>query len=163
MSAGTASACGSSGSTARSATALDFDAIEAERRAADEAEERRVIHVAMTRAEERLILSGAARLGDNWPQPGPGRRADQLDRAGARARASPRSIPASRSATTALVRTVLNSPASDVLRLEAPVPVAPGEQLALALQRRGARVRAPAPAPGAGSSPPRRRPRRPRR
>ena len=75
-----------SGSTARAATALDFDAIEAERRAADEAEERRVMHVAMTRAEERLILSGAARLGDNWPQPGPGRRADQLDRAGARPR-----------------------------------------------------------------------------
>jgi ATP-dependent helicase/nuclease subunit A len=54
------------------ATALDFDAIEAERRAADEAEERRVMHVAMTRAEERLILSGAVRLGDSWPQPGPG-------------------------------------------------------------------------------------------
>ena len=30
------------------------------------------MHVAMTRAEERLILSGAARLGDSWPQPGPG-------------------------------------------------------------------------------------------
>ena len=30
------------------------------------------MHVAMTRAEERLILSGAARLGDSWPEPGPG-------------------------------------------------------------------------------------------
>ena len=69
--AATASACGWSGSTARAPTALDFDAIEAERRAADEAEERRVMHVAMTRAEERLILSGAARLGDNWPAAGP--------------------------------------------------------------------------------------------
>ena len=53
-------------------TALDFDAIEAERRLADEAEERRVMHVAMTRAEERLILSGAARMGEHWPAPGAG-------------------------------------------------------------------------------------------
>src|SRR5262249_20587409 len=48
--------------------AFDFDAIEAERRRADEEEERRIIHVAMTRAEERLILSGAARMGEDWPQ-----------------------------------------------------------------------------------------------
>src|SRR5204863_3686156 len=45
-----------------------------------------------------------------------------------------------------LVRTVLNSPASDVLRLEAPVPVAPGEQLALAFNG-GAPAAAPAVAP----------------
>ena len=145
-----------------SATALDFDAIEAERRAADEAEERRVMHVAMTRAEERLILSGAARLGDNWPQPGPGRGADQLDRAGARARrgrARSRAIPVR---DHGLVRTVLNSPASDVLRLEAPAPVAPGEQLALALNG-GAPVSTPAPAVGAGRARRARRRRRPPR
>ena len=61
-----------------------------------------------------------------------------------------------------LVRTVLNSPASDVLRLEAPAPVAPGEQLALALNG-GAPVTAPAPAVApaepAALAPPRRRPR----
>ena len=113
-------------------TALDFDAIEAERRAADEAEERRVMHVAMTRAEERLILSGAARLGDNWPQPGPG--------AAPISWIAPALVPGVAALDPGepvrdhgLVRTVLNSPASDVLRLEAPVPVAPGEQLALAL------------------------------
>jgi ATP-dependent helicase/nuclease subunit A len=129
------------------ATALDFDAIEAERRAADEAEERRVMHVAMTRAEERLILSGAVRLGDSWPQPGPG--------------AAPISwiAPALAPGVAALdagepmrddglVRTVLNSPASNVLRLEAPVPVAPGEQLALAFNGG-----APAAAPAVGPPP----------
>ena len=113
------------------ATTLDFDAIEAERRAADEAEERRVMHVAMTRAEERLILSGAVRLGDNWPQPGPG--AEPMSWI------APALVPGVAALEPGepirdhgLVRTVLNSPASDVLRLEAPVPVAPGEQLALA-------------------------------
>ncbi|MEN3280142.1 MAG: ATP-dependent helicase/nuclease subunit, partial [Solirubrobacteraceae bacterium] len=144
---------------AKRTTALDFDAIETERRAADEAEERRVMHVAMTRAEERLILSGAARLGEHWPQPGPGaapiswigpalvpevasldpsepvrehavREAPSLGAAGGRA---------------AAVRTLLNSPASGILRLEAPVPVAPGEQLSLALNG-GAPAVAPPPA-----------------
>jgi hypothetical protein len=43
-----------------------------------------------------------------------------------------------------IMRTVLNSPATNVLRLEAPAPVAPGEQLALALNG-GAPVNAPAP------------------
>jgi ATP-dependent helicase/nuclease subunit A len=127
------------------ATALHFDAIEAERRAADEAEERRVMHVAMTRAEERLILSGAARLGDSWPQPGPG--------AAPISWIAPALVPGVAALDPAqpvcdhgLVRTVLNSPASDVLRLEAPVPVAPGEQLALAFNG-GAPAVAPPPAP----------------
>jgi ATP-dependent exoDNAse (exonuclease V) beta subunit len=127
------------------ATTLDFDAIEAERRAADEAEERRVMHVAMTRAEERLILSGAARLGDSWPEPGPG--------APPISWLAPALVPGVAALDPGepiedhgLVRTVLNSPASDVLRLEAPVPVAPGEQLALALNG-GAPAAAIAPAP----------------
>ena len=126
-------------------TALDFDAIEAERRLADEAEERRVMHVAMTRAEERLILSGAARMGEHWPTPGPG--AAPISWVG------PALVPAVAALDPAdpvhdhgLVRTVLNSPASDVLRLEAPAPVAPGEQLALALNG-GAPASAPEPAP----------------
>jgi ATP-dependent helicase/nuclease subunit A len=125
-------------------TALDFDAIEAQRRAADEAEERRVMHVAMTRAEARLILSGAARLGEHWPTPGPGAApiswmgpALVPDVAALDARDPVRDH--------GLVRTVLNSPASGVLRLEAPMPVAPGEQLALAFNG-GAPAAAPPPA-----------------
>jgi ATP-dependent exoDNAse (exonuclease V) beta subunit len=127
------------------ATALDFDAIEAERRAADEAEERRVMHVAMTRAEERLILSGAVRLGDSWPQPGPG--------AAPISWIAPALVPGVAALHPGepvrdhgLVRTVLSSPASDVLRLEAPVPVAPGEQLALVFNG-GAPATAPPVAP----------------
>ena len=127
------------------ATALDFDAIEAERRAADEAEERRIMHVAMTRAEERLILSGAARLGDSWPQPGPG--AAPISWIAPALVAGVAALdPGEPIRDHGLVRTVLNSPASDVLRLEAPVPVAPGEQLALAFNG-GAPATAPAPAP----------------
>ncbi len=129
----------------RRANALEYDAIEAERRAADEDEERRIMHVAMTRAEERLILSGAARLGEHWPQPGPA--AAPLSWIG------PALVPAVASLDPAepvrdhgLVRTVLNSPASGVLRLEAPAPVAPGEQLALALNG-GAPAAPPPPAP----------------
>ncbi len=44
---------------------LDYDAIGVERAAREELEERRLFYVAMTRARERLILSGAARL-DTW-------------------------------------------------------------------------------------------------
>ena len=130
------------GLDAAKVTALDFDAIEAERRAADEAEERRVMHVAMTRAEERLILSGAARLGDNWPQPGPG--VAPISWIGPALVPGVAALhPGEPVRDHGLVRTVLNSPASDVLRLEAPAPVAPGEQLALALNG-GAPVIAPA-------------------
>ncbi len=38
--------------------------------AAAAAEERRILHVAFTRAEERLILSGVVTVGDAWPKPG---------------------------------------------------------------------------------------------
>ena len=126
---------------------------------ADEAEERRVMHVAMTRAEERLILSGAARLGDNWPHAGAGRGADQLDR---RRRSCPASAaldprrPGARPRPRAHRRST--SPASDVLRLEAPAPVAPGEQLALALN--GGRARSPRRRPAAAPAEPRRGARR---
>ena len=90
------------------------------------------MHVAMTRAEERLILSGAARLGDNWPQPGPG--AAPISWIAPALVAGVAALdPGDPVRDHGLVRTVLNSPASDVLRLEAPAPVAPGEQLALAL------------------------------
>lgn len=41
-----------------SAKALEFDALREAQQTADAEEERRILHVAMTRAEERLILSG---------------------------------------------------------------------------------------------------------
>jgi ATP-dependent exoDNAse (exonuclease V) beta subunit len=44
---------------ARAMPALDYPALEAERRARDAAEEERILYVAMTRAKRRLILSGA--------------------------------------------------------------------------------------------------------
>ncbi|HET9124941.1 MAG TPA: UvrD-helicase domain-containing protein [Solirubrobacteraceae bacterium] len=46
-------------------SALDYSAIGEELRAAEEAEERRLFYVAMTRARERLVLSGAAKL-EGW-------------------------------------------------------------------------------------------------
>ncbi len=46
--------------------ALDYDAMLEEERAASDAEERRLVYVAVTRAQERLILSGAVRVA-NWP------------------------------------------------------------------------------------------------
>jgi ATP-dependent exoDNAse (exonuclease V) beta subunit len=126
---------------------LAFDAIAAERRAAEEAEERRIMHVAMTRAEERLILSGAVRLGEHWPAPGPG--AAPMSWIGPALVAGVAGLEAAEPVRDhGLVRTVLNSPASGVLRLEAPAPVAPGEQLSLALNG-SAPAAAPPPAPAA--------------
>jgi ATP-dependent helicase/nuclease subunit A len=46
---------------------LDYSELLAARRAAARAEEQRIIYVAMTRARERLILSGAARF-SKWPE-----------------------------------------------------------------------------------------------
>jgi ATP-dependent helicase/nuclease subunit A len=54
------------------ADTLDWGTLREERQRADAEEERRILHVAMTRAEERLILSGAFEP-DKWlanPQPG---------------------------------------------------------------------------------------------
>ena len=50
-------------------SALDYTAIGEQARAAEEAEERRLFYVAMTRARERLVLSGAAKL-DGWTEGG---------------------------------------------------------------------------------------------
>jgi ATP-dependent exoDNAse (exonuclease V) beta subunit len=52
--------------TARAEPALEYRALGDEQAAADAQEERRLFYVAMTRARERLILSGAAKL-DGWP------------------------------------------------------------------------------------------------
>jgi ATP-dependent helicase/nuclease subunit A len=50
---------------------LDYDELHAERRAAQDAEEERIVYVAMTRARDRLLLSGAADFA-RWPNPRPG-------------------------------------------------------------------------------------------
>jgi ATP-dependent helicase/nuclease subunit A len=52
--------------TGRRESALDYKALGDERLAAEAREERRLFYVAMTRARERLILSGAAKL-EAWP------------------------------------------------------------------------------------------------
>ncbi|HTU84741.1 MAG TPA: 3'-5' exonuclease, partial [Solirubrobacteraceae bacterium] len=52
--------------TGKRESALDYRALGEERQAAEAEEERRLFYVAMTRARERLILSGAAKL-DVWP------------------------------------------------------------------------------------------------
>jgi ATP-dependent exoDNAse (exonuclease V) beta subunit len=58
--------------TGRRESALDYKTLGEERLAAEAREERRLFYVAMTRARERLILSGAAKL-DAWPAlDGPG-------------------------------------------------------------------------------------------
>src|SRR5581483_7294323 len=48
--------------TGRPIPALDYIALGEERQRAESAEERRIFYVAMTRAKDRLILSGAAKL-----------------------------------------------------------------------------------------------------
>jgi ATP-dependent exoDNAse (exonuclease V) beta subunit len=53
--------------TGRKEPALHYRALGEDRLAAEEAEERRLFYVAMTRARERLVLSGAARL-EGWPE-----------------------------------------------------------------------------------------------
>ncbi len=55
--------------TAGSEPALDFEALGEERRALDGEEERRLFYVAMTRAQERLVLSGAAKF-ERWERSG---------------------------------------------------------------------------------------------
>ena len=51
--------------------ALAYDRLAAEEDRADAEEERRLLYVAMTRARERLILSGGADS-ERWPEPRPG-------------------------------------------------------------------------------------------
>ena len=90
------------------------------------------MHVALTRAEERLIVSGSARMGEHWPAPRPGGApiawmAPALvpDVAALRPEDDVRERGA--------VRAQLNAPASGALRLESPA-VEPGGQLSLSLQ-----------------------------
>ncbi len=50
--------------------AFDYEQLDRERMQADADEERRIMHVALTRAERRLILSGTFRASKGWGQPG---------------------------------------------------------------------------------------------
>jgi ATP-dependent helicase/nuclease subunit A len=52
--------------TGRKENALDYQALGEKQQRFEEAEERRLFYVAMTRARDRLILSGAAKL-EEWP------------------------------------------------------------------------------------------------
>ena len=117
--------------------ALAFDAIAAERRAAAEAEERRVMHVALTRAQERLILSGAVDLEKGWPAAGPGAAPLSwigpalLPDLGALGVQAPETVREWTSDGHAgRVRAALNAPGT-LGRVLALGPVVPGEQLAL--------------------------------
>jgi ATP-dependent exoDNAse (exonuclease V) beta subunit len=57
--------------TGRRESALHYKALGEEQQQANAREERRLFYVAMTRAQERLILSGAAKL-ESWPSEGNG-------------------------------------------------------------------------------------------
>ncbi len=56
---------------ASSSPALDYEDLCAERRQRESEEEDRIVYVAMTRARERLLLSGAAKF-ERWPRAVPG-------------------------------------------------------------------------------------------
>ncbi len=51
----------------RAVPALDYEELAAERKQAESAEEDRILYVAMTRARERLLLSGAVEF-ERWPE-----------------------------------------------------------------------------------------------
>ncbi len=53
------------------AACLEYEPLWERRRRAEEAEEERIVYVAMTRARERLLLSGAVDF-ERWPAPRPG-------------------------------------------------------------------------------------------
>ncbi len=55
---------------AKPTPALHHRALADEANAAAAAEERRIMHVAFTRARERLVLSGVVPIGDGWPKRG---------------------------------------------------------------------------------------------
>ncbi len=71
---------------ARSTPALDYEQLCEERRAREAEEEDRILYVAMTRARERLLLSGAVDF-ERWPASRQAPTADLMARAGALGRA----------------------------------------------------------------------------
>ena len=137
-----------------------------ERRRREAEEEDRILYVAMTRARERLLLSGAVDF-ERWPRAGPGARADLL--AGARrsphelpelaaAGMRPRARPAVGPAGAVSVRCRLSSPAMRTAATPAPRAAPASERRAVDATRRGpagrdrraARAAAPTPVRSAG-------------
>jgi ATP-dependent helicase/nuclease subunit A len=98
-------------------TALSYDELRDELRTAEAEEERRVLHVAMTRASERLILSGATDPAKGWPAERPG--------------GCPLAYVGPRLAAEDSVRVAHHTPPEQ--DAQAGDAAAPGEQLALAL------------------------------
>ncbi len=69
------------------APALDYEELAAERARREAEEEERILYVAMTRARERLLLSGGVDF-ERWPEPRQGGTAISWLGAGARRRAA---------------------------------------------------------------------------
>jgi ATP-dependent helicase/nuclease subunit A len=130
------------------ANTLDYDVIAERRRRADDAEERRVMHVALTRAEEHLIVSGSARMGEHWPDPRPGG-APIAWMAPALVGDVAALTPQDAVREQGTVRALLNAPGSGALRLESPA-VEPGAQLSLALREEADGAASSADWPAAG-------------
>ena len=122
----------------RAVPALAWERLADAERAAEAEEERRLFYVAMTRARERLILSGGVDS-ERWPEPRAGRPADRLDRPRADRR------PAQRVSTAP--ETVVDAPVED----------RPGAAALRAQRARDARPRAAARRAGARRPPARRR------
>jgi ATP-dependent helicase/nuclease subunit A len=123
----------------KAVAALDYEQLAEERKRADAEEEDRILYVAMTRARERIVLSGAVDF-ESWPEQRPG--ASAISWLGpalsaelpilARAAGAPWHDVAVGGAavegTPVTVRCRLNAPATvgAVLRRSAPTPAAPG-------------------------------------
>jgi ATP-dependent exoDNAse (exonuclease V) beta subunit len=148
------------GMDGHSEPALAFDELRDELRAADAQEERRVLHVALTRAEERLILSGAVDASRDWPAERPG--ACPLATVGPRLAGG---LPALAAAAgdveverelraDAAVRIVLRRSAVEVAAPDSPSRA--GEQLALDLTEAGPPAPASPAEPAAPAAPERR-------
>jgi ATP-dependent exoDNAse (exonuclease V) beta subunit len=114
---------------AKPTPALDYEELCAERRAAEAQEEDRIVYVAMTRARERLLLSGAVDF-DRWPESRAG--ASTIAWLGPALAAELPALVQSRerwsfdlAVGSARVRCLLNDPASvdTVLRLDATPPI----------------------------------------
>ena len=128
--------------------AFDYAELDLERTEAEAREERRIMHVAVTRAERLLILSGTFRASKGWGDaglPAPGARVDG-PRAVRRGRRRSRRAPAACAAGTAEARVVAQRARR---RPRAPEPPAGRGTAAAAPRRRrraGAALALPAPA-----------------
>jgi ATP-dependent helicase/nuclease subunit A len=132
---------------ARSKPALDYEALCAERRQREAEEEDRILYVAMTRARERLLLSGSIDF-ERWSHRDPPTPIswlapaldEALPRLAQEGQTAVRDVTVGRSAT---VRCLLNSPATleSVLRASQP-SVPPDTQPAMDLARAGAEAEA---------------------